>query len=141
MKIKDEARWQHQLAGIASDPDPIAQKFRDWLIDWCEAAEKAIDDSRKVEYGDFGDEVVNQLNPVEALRQTLRGVEETHKHWPATLLGQALLLIQDHWEPAGDPDRFYGSLTVFEQNLFLDVAAQYVHRQMQEAADAPIGGN
>lgn len=133
MKVHDEAAWQRQLADFAADPDEFTPRFKGWIIDWCEAAEKWLESAHN--QGIHPDDIT----PIEALRATLRQVEKDHKHWPAVYLGAALLLICDHWEPAQPQDEFYGSMTVIEQNMFLDVAAEWVASHQQQAAQATNG--
>ena len=73
---------------------------------------------------------------IQALRHTLRGTEEKLGRWEVGLLGMALLILSTHWEPAGEPQSFFDSMTPIEQNLYLDVAAIKL-AEMQTQAQTP----
>lgn len=137
MRIADESEWQDLLAQFAQDPNQqVAGGFRDFVVAWAEEAEVHIEVTREVTYSDFGDEVVNELSPIEALRRTLRVVEQRTSRWTVGFLGQALLMLGHHWEPAAaDRAEFFGSLTSIEQNLYLDVAAAWVDLNSDKAGN------
>lgn len=110
MKIKDESEWQQQLADFANDPDPIAETLREFVTTWAEAAEEMVAKRDK------------STSPIRALRDTLRATEQSLGRLTVGYLGMALILLSTHWEPAGEPNEFFWSLTPLEQNLYADVA-------------------
>ena len=122
MRIRNQSEWQGQLAEFAEDQNPLALKFRDFVIAWADAAEKLMYDN------DF------PLPPIKALRGTLRAVEQVHGHFEIGFVGMALLLLCTHWEGAGDPDAFYESMNPIEQNLFSDVTRVKLATMQQAAA-------
>lgn len=123
MKVKDEAEWQLFCAEIANAPDAVAEPFRDFLVAWAEAAEDWM--GRRGGPG------------IVALRNSLRTVEAERGRWTVGFLGQMLVVLSTHWEPAGEPDLFFDHLTPIEQNLFADVA----QLKMEELARAAEPGH
>ncbi len=130
MKVRDEAEWQGQLAEFASDENPLAALFRDFVIAWADNAETAME--RRVITAEYDDRP--PPGPVDALRSTLRATEDVHGHFEIGFVGMALLILCTHWEPAGDPDTFYEKLNSIEQNLFSDVARVKMATLEQAAA-------
>lgn len=128
MRVKDASEWQAQLAEFAADPDPKAEAFRDFVIAWAEAAENMVASSTRKQ--------LMLESPIEALRASLRTVETRMGRWPVGFIGQALLVLCTFWEPAGDPKDFYASLSIIEQNLFMDVYAVKQEALNAEAQEA-----
>lgn len=117
MKVKDEAEWQKFLAEVASDPDPIAEPFREFLVAWADAAESVLDMWKEAAEPD---EI--WCHPVRALRDTLLITAEQLGKLSVGLYGQALVLYGTYWYYAGDdPDEFFMQMTTIEQALVADV--------------------
>lgn len=125
MRVKDESQWQQQLAEFAADDDPMSATMEQFLVYWCELAEKTIDQLK--------------VSPIKALRYTLRATEEATTRPLVGFLGMALVVICTHWEPAGEPQEFFNSMTQIEQNLFTDVAALKV-ADMERVAQEFLSG-
>lgn len=131
MRVKSESEWQQQLADFAKDGTPQAEVFQEFVIGWAEAAEAMLDDGAATE---FHDPVIF------CLRNTLRATEAKIGRPPVGFVGMALIVLGTHWEPAGEPNDFFDSMTPIEQNLYADVAAAKLddlNSQAEEAADAP----
>jgi hypothetical protein len=133
VRVKDESQWQQQLADFAADSDPMADALPTFLTTWCDAAESVLDAWEEQQKGD------GPLAPIRALRDTLRITEQTEGgRIQVGYLGMALVLICSHWEPTGDPNEFFESMTAIEQNLFADVAAL---KMLSMKLEAEAGAN
>lgn len=121
MKVHDESEYQQQCAEWAASPNSAALAFQAYLETWAGHAEK-----------------VEGVSAIEALRSTLRLAEKETERWSIGFVGQALLLLVTHWEPLGDRELFFDSMTPIEQNLLLDTAAQWYVTNLQTAEE--VGG-
>lgn len=105
----------------------MAARFRDFLIDWAEAAEELM--AR-------GEDVFFDGSPAMALNATLGLVEGRREDRLSTsFLGQALLLLYTHWDFGGPPDDLYGGLSPIEQHLFQDVTLVKMSELAQSAQE------
>lgn len=114
------------MAELATDPDPMAQVFGNFVTAWAEATEKVL--------------AAEASDPVVALRATLRSVEGRYGRANSTVLGMVLLVLVTHWELVGDPDDFYEALSPIEQRLFEDCAAVKV-RELADVASSDVAGD
>lgn len=135
MKVINESNWQGRLAVMAADPDPLAQKMMKFLPTWAEAAEKLMD--KTIDVADHESGPPGTLLPIEALRRALPEAEV--KAWggdtPALILGQALIMLGNDWEPvAKDKEAYVDSLTTIETRMMIDVAKTMISVMQQKAA-------
>jgi hypothetical protein len=133
MKVHDQADWQLQGAAFAADPSPLAPKFKAFIETWAEAAERYLEDRRRLP---------SPERPIQALRATLKSAEDTAGPFSIGFIGQALLLLCTHWAEIKDRDEFFHSLTTIEQHLFNDAVAVWkIHRAMQAQEVGNEAGN
>lgn len=117
VKVKDESEWQKQLADFAKDDDPMSEILPTFVIAWCERGERFLDETKDMT------PPPPWSTPIGSLRAGLRATEQDLGRLQIGFLGMALVIITAHWEPGGDPQEFFDSMTIIEQNLFADVAA------------------
>ena len=97
MKVKDEAEWQLFYAEIAA----VRRRRRravPRLPGGLGREGRGLDGCRRG-HGD--------LLQSGALRNTLRTTETELGRWTVGFLGQMLVVLSTHWEPAGEPDDFF----------------------------------
>jgi hypothetical protein len=119
MQVQDEELWSAQDAEFSADE--MSQKFRDFLVFWCEAAETMLDE--------------HQLTSVDSLKMAFEVAEQTFGYISVEWLGQMLLVIVQHWF---DGDRVWESLSVWERRL-VEQATAIKLTELQE--NAKIAGD
>jgi hypothetical protein len=119
MQVQDEELWSAQDAEFSADE--MSQKFRDFLVFWCEAAETMLDEQ--------------QLTSVDSLKMAFEVAEQTFGYISVEWLGQMLLVIVQHWF---DGDRVWESLSVWERRL-VEQATAIKLTELQE--NAKIAGD
>lgn len=124
MKVKDEQLWQNQLLEFTADE--MSQKFSDFLVFWCDAADTMIAESNP------------PLEGYSALSKAFEVAEQTFGFLSVEWLGQMLLVIIEHWEH-GEP--VWESLTVFERRMVEQATAlKIVEMQALAAQETPEPG-
>ena len=130
MQARDLGEWQKQLAELDADANPTAQQFSQFVQSWGDHAEGLLLIHRNGE--SLGMEP--GLTPIEALRRTLRLVEEERGILSIGFLGMALVVLCSHWLLSGDPNEFFASMSPIEQNLFHEVATLKLAEMSASAA-------
>lgn len=120
MRVKDEHLWSNQLLEFTADE--MSQKFSDFLVFWCEAADTMIAESNP------------PLTEHSALSKAFEVAEQTFGFLSVEWLGQMLLVIVQHWE-RGDP--LWESLTVFERRMVEQATALKIVELQESAAQDP----
>lgn len=115
MRVQDEELWSVQDKEFRADE--MSRKFRDFLVFWCETAEK------------LGQDDVQQT-PRDCLIAAFDVAEQTFGYIATEWLGQMLLVIVQHW--------VYGSLvwetlSVWERRL-VEQATAIKLTELQEYA-------
>lgn len=98
MRVQDDESWLVQVKEFQADE--LSRKFQEFLVFWCEAAEKMLD-----EY---------QQTPVGSLKRSFEVAEQTFGYISVEWLGQMLLVIVQHWFHGGE---IWESLSVWERRL------------------------
>lgn len=114
MQVQDEELWSVQ--DQAFQADEMSRKFRDFLVFWCETAEKHHE-----EY---------QQTPRGCLIRAFEVAEQTHGYISTEWLGQMLLVIIQYWVYGG---QIWESLSVWERRL-VEQAAAIKLTELQESA-------
>lgn len=114
MQVQDEELWSVQDAEFSADE--TSQKFRDFLVFWCETAETLLDEQ--------------QLTSVDSLKMAFEVTEQTFGYISVEWLGQMLLVIVQHWF---DGSRVWESLSVWERRL-VEQATAIKLTELQENA-------
>lgn len=119
MRVKDEHLWSNQLLEFTADE--MSQKFSDFLVFWCEAAETMMSESNP------------PLTEHSALSKAFEVAEQTFGFLSVEWLGQMLLVIIEHWEGG---ELLWESLSVFERRMVEQATAlKIVEMQALAAGD------
>lgn len=114
MQVQDEELWSVQDREFQADE--MSRKFREFLVFWCEAAEKHHDE--------------HQQTPVGSLKQSFGVAEQTFGYISVEWLSQMLLVIVQHWVYGGE---VWESLSVWERRM-VEQATAIKLTELQESA-------
>lgn len=114
MQVQDEELWSVQVEEFQADE--MSRKFREFLVFWCEAAEK-----HHAEY---------QQTPVGSLKRSFEVAEQTFGYISVEWLSQMLLVIVQHWVHGG---AVWDSLSVWERRM-VEQATAIKLTELQESA-------
>lgn len=126
MRVQNEELWAEQLAEF--DADETSRKFRDFLVFWCETAEKLLDSLSEIDH---------QLTPTGSLKRSFEIAEQTFGYISVEWLSQMLLVIVQHWFHGTE---IWESLSVWERRMVEQITAlKLVELQNQADEESPAG--
>jgi hypothetical protein len=114
MRVQDEELWSVQVKEFQADE--MSRKFYDFLVFWCEAAEKILD-----EY---------QQTPIGSLKRAFEVAEQTLGFISVEWLSQMLLVVVQHWVYG---EEIWESLSVWERRM-VEQATALKLTELQESA-------
>lgn len=114
MQVQDQELWSVQDREFQADE--MSRKFREFLVFWCEAAEKHYE-----EY---------QQTPIGCLKKAFEVAEQTFGYISVEWLSQMLLVIVQHWVYGG---QVWESLSVWERRM-VEQATAIKLTELQESA-------
>lgn len=114
MRVQDEELWSVQDKEFQADE--MSRKFRDFLVFWCETAEKLNDE--------------NQQTPRGSLVRAFVVAEQTLGYISVEWLSQMLLVIVQHWVYGSE---IWESLSVWERRM-VEQATALKLAELQEYA-------
>lgn len=114
MQVQDEEVWSVQDKEFQADE--TSRKFRDFLVFWCETAEKLNDET--------------QQTPRDSLCRAFEVAEQTFGYISTEWLGQMLLVIVQHWVYGSE---IWETLSVWEQRM-VEQAMAIKLTELQEVA-------
>lgn len=128
MQIQDQSRWLAQKAELAQGADPqTGTAVLKFIEEWCERAEQAIDF-----VGECRDDPSRPMTPLEALRCTLEGTEQSRDAWVHShVLGQMLVAICSNWQYGTG---LYDDMTELERRL-VETGAALILGNEQDSAE------
>ena len=119
MRVQDEELWSLQMEEFGADE--MSRKFRDFLVFWCETAEKLLDSLSNIDH---------QLTSTGSLKRSFEIAEQTFGYISVDWLGQMLLVVIQHW---ADGPEVWESLSVFERRM-VEQATAIKLTELQEIA-------
>jgi hypothetical protein len=127
MQIQDSARWLAQKAELAQGEDPeTGGAVLEFIEEWCARAENVL------KCRDDPDDPSPPMTPLEALRCTLEGTEQSQDTWVHShVLGQMLVAICSNWKYGVG---LYDEMTELERRL-VETSAAMIIGQQQESAE------
>jgi hypothetical protein len=114
MRVQDEELWSVQVKEFQADE--MSRKFYDFLVLWCEAAEKILN-----EY---------QQTPIGSLKKAFNVAEQTLGFISVEWLSQMLLVVVQHWVYG---EEIWESLSVWERRM-VEQATALKLTELQESA-------
>jgi hypothetical protein len=114
MRVQDEELWSVQVKEFQADE--MSRKFYDFLVFWCEAAEKILDGY--------------QQTPIGSLKRAFEVAEQTLGFISVEWLSQMLLVVVQHWVYG---EEIWESLSVWERRM-VEQATALKLTELQESA-------
>ena len=124
MQVQDEELWSVQLEEFKADE--LSEKFRDFLVFWCDTAEKLLDSLSNIDH---------QLTPAGSLKRSFEIAEQTFGYISTEWLGQMLLVVIQHWVHGTE---VWETLSVWERRM-VEQATAIKLAELQEAAGVSAG--